>query len=136
MQKILLVEDNTDDIELAQMGFSRQQTSNEVELCIAESGEQALSLLEHGYALNETYSLIILDVKLPGVSGLDVLRKIKNSDRWRDIPVVMLTTSDEQQDIQQSILLGAEGYLQKPVSFHDFMALLRQIQRDYLPIER
>ncbi len=120
---ILLVEDNPSDIGLTQRAFEKSRIANE--LVIAEDGQEALEFLFDvdpftNQPLNELPALILLDLKLPKVDGLQVLRQIRASARTSRLPVVILTTSSEEEDIARSYDLGANSYIRKPVDFTQF----------------
>jgi two-component system response regulator len=121
---ILLVEDNEDDIDLTLRAFKRSNILNEV--VVARDGAEALDYLfaTGPYAGKEPLqpALIILDLNLPRISGLEVLRRVRAEARTRYLPAVMLTTSVEDQDVINSYALGANAYVQKPVAFEDFLA--------------
>ena len=114
---ILLVEDNVSDIKLTQRAFAKSNIANPVE--VAEDGQAALDYL-FGEAVHELPAVVLLDLKLPRVDGLDVLRRIRADKRTRLLPVVILTTSKEEQDMVDSYSLGANSYIRKPVSFVEF----------------
>jgi two-component system response regulator len=118
-QPILLVEDNPDDQELTLRALKKNNILNEV--AVAHDGAQALELLfpaSGGDAIRP--GLVLLDLKLPKVDGLEVLRQIRADERTRIVPVVVLTSSKEQEDILKSYDNGANGYVRKPVKFTDF----------------
>ena len=109
---IMLVEDNPDHALLAVDALER--TGHEVEIEVLNDGAAALDrLAEHAAA--DLPKVILLDIKMPGLSGFDVLRRLKADERLRCIPVVMLTTSDAARDVAQSYALGSNSYVQKPV---------------------
>ncbi len=121
---ILLVEDNPSDIGLTQRALEKSRIANE--LVIAEDGREALDYLFDidpltGLYLNDLPALILLDLKLPKVDGLQVLRQIRTDERTSRLPVVILTTSSEEDDIAQSYDLGANSYIRKPVDFRQFV---------------
>lgn len=124
--KILIVEDNPDDVELTRLAFEENRLANE--LVVASSGDQALELLfgSPGRAPMEV-ALVLLDLKLPRVSGIDVLRQIRANERTRILPVVVLTSSDEERDVVESYRLGANSYVRKPVDYGDFVQAVRQL---------
>jgi CheY-like chemotaxis protein len=120
---ILLVEDNPSDVGLTQRALAKSHVANE--LVVAEDGQEALDYLfgagaYAGREVTELPALVLLDLKLPRVDGLEVLRQIRADDRTRRLPVVILTTSREEQDVAQSYDLGANSYIRKPVDFTQF----------------
>lgn len=129
-QMILLVEDNADDVELAMHGFRKIRTDCRVE--VVRDGEEALDFVfcSGRYADREPTdkpALVLLDIGLPGISGLEVLRCLRENKESRRIPVVILSTSDEDSDIVQSYNLGVNSYLCKPVEFSTFSDVLEQL---------
>lgn len=121
---ILLVEDNPDDADLTMEAFRRSHILNEVVL--ARDGAEALDYLfgSGAYAQSGPQPLpavMILDLNLPKIPGLDVLQRVRSSDRTRLLPVVILTTSAEDRDVIESYNLGANAYVQKPVDFDQFI---------------
>jgi two-component system, response regulator len=124
-QSILLVEDNADDIELTLRVLQSHHIANEV--IVARDGEEALTFLfgaQQVYA-KELPSVVLLDLKMPKVDGLDVLRRIRSEPRTCKLPVVILTTSSEERDIVASYALGANSYVKKPVEFEEFSEAVR-----------
>ncbi len=119
-QTILLVEDNADDIELTLRVLKTHRIANAV--TVARDGEEALRFLfGEGQVFSKTLpSVVILDLKMPKVDGLEVLRRIRTEPRTRQLPVVIMTTSSEEQDIVASYKLGANSYVRKPVEFEAF----------------
>lgn len=127
---ILLVEDNPDDVKLTLRAFARANIANPVS--VARDGVEALDFLfargEHAArAGGPLPTLVILDLKLPRVDGLAVLRAIRGDERTRLIPVVVLTTSGEEQDLLASYGLGANSYVRKPVDFNEFLEAARML---------
>jgi len=116
---ILLVEDNPDDVVLSMRAFNRNHIENQV--VVATDGEHALQLLlpETGEPLRP--ALVLLDVNLPKIDGLEVLRRLREDGRTRSLPVVVLTTSNEERDIVDSYRLGANSFVRKPVIFDEFV---------------
>jgi two-component system response regulator len=117
---ILLVEDNPDDVMFTLRAFTKNHIHNEI--IVANDGEQALRLLfpdDGSHPLQP--ALILLDIKLPKVDGLEVLRAIRGDERTRSLPVVVLTTSNEERDIVESYRLGANSFVRKPVVFGEFV---------------
>ena len=122
---ILLVEDNPMDVDLTLRAFKRRHVSNPV--LVARDGEEALSWMPRWEAGETTPAVILLDLKLPRVDGLEVLRHLKSHPTLRTIPVVVLTTSAEHVDVQTAYQLGANSYIVKPVEFEKFMDVTGQI---------
>ena len=122
---ILLVEDNPMDVDLTLRAFKRRHVSNPV--LVARDGEEALSWVPRWEAGETTPAVILLDLKLPRVDGLEVLRHLKGHPTLRTIPVVVLTTSAEHVDVQTAYQLGANSYIVKPVEFEKFMDVTSQI---------
>jgi CheY-like chemotaxis protein len=121
---ILLVEDNPSDIGLTRRALAKSHIANE--LVVAEDGQEALDYLFGGgkYAgrdVNDIPALVLLDLKLPRVDGLEVLHQIRADQRTHRMPVVIMTTSKEEQDVAQSYDLGANSYIRKPVDFKQFV---------------
>jgi two-component system, response regulator len=128
--EILLVEDNPNDLELTLHALRRFHLANRIE--IARDGAEALDYLfgTGAFAGPSTFNLprlILLDLKLPKVDGLEVLQKIKSSPDTQSIPVVVLTSSREERDIVESYRLGVNSYIAKPVDFAQFTEAVRQI---------
>ena len=122
---ILLVEDNPMDVDLTLRAFKRRQVANTVE--VARDGEEALAWIPRWEAGAPQPALILLDLKLPRVDGLDVLRRLKLHAVFRTIPVVVLTTSAEDVDVRAAYLLGANSYVVKPGDFDAFVQAVGQI---------
>ena len=128
---ILLVEDNPDDAELTLRALKRNKIENGVE--VVRDGAEALDFLfgTGAYADRDTSVMpvvILLDLKLPKIDGLEVLRRLRNDERTKLIPVVILTSSDEEEDIVQGYNLGANSYVRKPVDFDKFSEAVRQLK--------
>ena len=121
---ILLVDDNPSDIKLAQRAFEKCKIGNE--LVVAEDGQAALDCL-FGEPSRELPAVVLLDLKLPRVEGLEVLRQIRENKRTRLLPVVVLTTSTEERDLINSYSLGANSYVRKPVNFEEFLAVIARL---------
>jgi CheY-like chemotaxis protein len=122
---ILLVEDNPMDVDLTRRAFARRKVINPVEL--ARDGEEALLYLERWEMGEALPVVILLDINLPKVNGLDVLHQFKASAIAQRIPVIVLTTSAEDRDIQTAYQLGANSYIVKPVDFEKFLDVATQI---------
>lgn len=123
---ILLVEDNPMDLELTLRAFNKRRLSNPIE--IARDGAEALSFLPRWDAGELRPAVILLDLKLPRVDGLEVLRQLKAHPAYSTIPVVILTTSSEDRDINTAYQLGVNSYIVKPVDFEKFQAVAAQIE--------
>lgn len=121
---ILLVEDNPDDEMLTRRAFKKSKILNEV--VVAHDGAEALDRL-FGPDVGPLPEIVLLDLKLPKVDGLEVLRRIRVDPRTRLLPVVVLTSSDEERDIVESYSLGANSYIRKPVDFDQFVASVQQL---------
>jgi CheY-like chemotaxis protein len=127
---ILLVEDNPDDVDLTLRAFRKSLIANEV--VVARDGAEALDYLAAtglyaGRDISELPQVVLLDLHLPKVSGLDVLRAIRAEPNTKLLPVVILTSSAEEKDILESYGLGANSYIRKPVDFGQFLDAARQL---------
>jgi CheY-like chemotaxis protein len=129
LHSILLAEDNPNDVELTLAAFTEHNLANEV--FVVSDGEQALDYLYQRGRFkdrpNGNPAVMLLDLKMPKVDGLEVLRTIKQDEKLKKIPVVMLTSSREEQDLVRSYQLGVNAYVVKPVGFQDFMDAVKQI---------
>lgn len=125
---ILLVEDNADHVELILKALRNNNILNEVH--VASNGEEALDFLYQrgNYADAPRPGLILLDIKLPGVDGIEVLRLIKADVKLRQIPVVMLTTTSDVKEVVKSYSLGANSYIVKPVDFEHFIKVIKDLK--------
>jgi CheY-like chemotaxis protein len=121
----LLVEDNPDDVELALRSLKGSNVANRV--VVARDGVEALEYLHTPGKLAALPEVVLLDLKLPRVDGLEVLRRIRAHERTRLLPVVILTSSTEEEDMIKSYGLGANSYVRKPVNFGDFTAAVREL---------
>lgn len=123
LKRILLVEDSPNDVELTLEGLAEHNLANEVEVVI--DGEEALNYLycKGNFSGRATGNpmVVLLDLKLPKVSGIEVLRTIRSDNMLRYLPVVVLTSSREEKDVIESYKLGVNAYVVKPVDFHGFM---------------
>jgi CheY-like chemotaxis protein len=126
LRPVLLVEDNPADVELTLRAFAQRKLANPVE--VARDGEEALAYLERWETGDPLPLAILLDLKLPKVDGLEVLRRLKMHERFRTLPVVVLTSSAEDRDIETAYQLGANSYIVKPVDFSKFLEVAAQIE--------
>jgi two-component system response regulator len=132
--EILLVEDNPNDLELAMHAFHEYDVSDRIE--VARDGQEALDYLfgGHGRDRGATPKVVLLDLKLPKVDGLQVLREIRSDPVSRRLPVVILTNSRERCDIVDSYDLGVNSYIAKPVDFDEFVDIVRMLGRYWLSL--
>ena len=138
-RSILLIEDDANDIELTKRAFKRNRLANV--FLVARDGAEALEMLfgssmEAMHADLSELQLILLDLKLPKVSGLEVLRKIRADERTRMIPVVVLTSSDQERDVVESYGLGANSYVRKPIDFEQFVEAVRELGLYWLVLNK
>jgi len=122
--EILLVEDNKNDVELTLRAFNQHNLTNNVKVIM--DGAEALEFIfaagkYDARKIEDTPNIILLDLKLPKVNGLDILKKIKSDERTKKIPVVVLTSSKEEKDIKECYKLGVNSYIVKPVDFNAFV---------------
>jgi DNA-binding response OmpR family regulator len=129
LNRILLVEDDPNDVELTLSGLAEYNLANEV--VIASDGEEALDyLFRRGRFANRpggNPAVVLLDLKLPKVGGLEVLRSMKGDENLKLVPVVILTSSREERDMVDGYKLGTNAYVVKPVDFHQFVDAIRHI---------
>jgi CheY-like chemotaxis protein len=123
---IFLVEDNPMDVDLALRAFKKRRLLNRIE--VARDGEEALAWIPRWEAGESLPAVILLDLKLPRVDGLEVLRQIKANIKLRGVPIVVLTTSADNQDVKKAYELGANSYIVKPVDFDKFVEVASQIE--------
>lgn len=137
--EILLVEDNPDDLELALFALKRNNFANKIH--VARDGEEAMDFLfcRNGHE-NRTFDhpprVVLLDLKLPKVDGLEVLRAIKQDPRTKAVPVVVMTSSKQQRDMVEGYQLGVNSYIQKPIDFAEFREIIRQLGYYWLIINQ
>jgi two-component system response regulator len=136
---ILLIEDNPDDEILMRRALEKNRIANEV--VVAHDGVEALDYIYargqyEGRDKSDTPQLILLDLKLPKISGLEVLQQLRENEETKFTPVVVLTSSSEQVDIVRSYDLGANSFVQKPVDFNEFIEAVRQLGTYWLIINK
>ena len=126
LKPILIVEDRYTDLDLTKRAFARQRVFNPVQE--ARDGEEALAYLARWEAGEPTPVFILLDLKLPKVGGLEVLHRLKTHPQFSSIPVIVLTTSAEDRDVERAYRLGCNSYIVKPVEFDKFMEVAAQLE--------
>jgi DNA-binding response OmpR family regulator len=127
--RILMVEDDNNDVDMTMTALEEYNLANEV--VVTRDGEEALDYLycrgRYKSRANDNPAVLLLDLKLPKVDGLEVLRQVKSDDKLRMIPVVVLTSSHEEKDMVASYQLGVNAYVVKPVDFHEFVNAIREL---------
>ena len=127
--RILLVEDNPEDVELTMTALEEYNLANEV--VVANNGEEALDYLycrgKYESRPTDNPAVMLLDLKLPKVNGLEVLQQVKGDEKLKMIPVVVLTSSREEKDLVTSYKLGVNAYVVKPVDFHEFVNAIKEL---------
>ena len=129
LKRILLVEDNQSDAELTLAALSEARLGNDVFL--VRDGAEALAYLRNAWEAGQASglpALVLLDLKMPRVDGFEVVKKMKADDRFRDIPIVMLTSSGEERDVQESYRLGVNAYVVKPLAFQSFVDAIKSLR--------
>ena len=131
---ILLVEDNADDSVLTERALRRGGLTNDV--VVVCDGVEALEYLfgREGFRARKLPALVLLDLKLPKVHGLEVLERIRGDQRTKDLPVIVLSSSDEERDLVESYRLGADRYVRKTVDFHGFCEMVRRLGSQWLSL--
>jgi len=137
--EILLVDDNASDVELTVRALRRHKLANSIH--VAADGQQALDFVFCRAAFSDRSfatppKVIFLDLKMPKVDGIDVLREIRGDNRTKSIPVVILTSSKEQRDIVEGYKLGVNAYIQKPVDFEEFRRVIEQVGMFWLVVNQ
>jgi len=132
---VLLVEDNPDDVTLTEIAFRKVQIPNRLK--VAKDGQEALDILFGAKKqvegdLAEMPALVLLDLKLPYISGLEVLKEIKTDIRTRQIPVIVMTSSIEDSDKNESYRLGADDFISKPTGYSRLIETMRKIKAEWL----
>src|SRR5262245_674998 len=126
LSPILLIEDRAVDIDLTKRAFARRQLANPFQ--VARDGEEAIDQIRRWEAGDPLPIFILLDLKLPKLSGLEVLRQVKNHPKFSIIPVIVLTSSAEDRDIEEAYKLGCNSYIVKPIKFSNFVEIATQIE--------
>jgi len=129
--EVLLVEDNASDAELTLRALQKRNLANRV--VVARDGVEALEVLE---SAEPPPKVVLLDLKLPKLNGLEVLRRLKSDDRTKRIPVVVLTSSHEEPDVEESYRLGVNSYIVKPVDFESFASAVAEVGVYWLLLNR
>jgi two-component system response regulator len=137
--EILLVEDNANDVELTLHALARHNLANKIH--VVRDGEEAMDFLFCRGPFNErTFDnppkVVLLDLKLPKIDGLDVLRALKSDPRTKAVPVVVMTSSREQRDMVESYHIGVNSYIQKPINFGEFQEVIRQLGYYWLAVNQ
>jgi two-component system, response regulator len=137
--ELLLAEDDPNDVELTLLALRKHKLANTIH--VVRDGEEALDFLfaRGAYAhrgSNGLPKVILLDLKLPKVSGLEVLKAVKSDPRTRAVPVVVMTSSREQRDMVEGYRLGVNSYIQKPIDFHQFQATIRDLGYYWLVVNQ
>ena len=127
--RILMVEDDNNDVDMTMTALEEYNLANEV--VVTRDGEEALDYLfcrgRYKGRTNENPAVLLLDLKLPKIDGLEVLRQVKSDDTLKMIPVVVLTSSHEEKDMVASYQLGVKAYVVKPVDFHEFVNAIKEL---------
>jgi len=126
LNPILIVEDRATDIDLTRRAFAKRHLLNPIQ--VARDGEEALAYMDRWGAGEPLPVFILLDLRLPKISGLEVLRELKKHSTYSSIPVIVLTTSAEDRDVQEAYKLGCNSYILKPVEFNKFIEVASQIE--------
>jgi two-component system response regulator len=131
--QILLIEDNPDDVTFTQRAFRKNNFGNKI--VVANDGATAMKLLlPQAGIVPLRPSLVLLDINLPKMSGLDVLRRLRSEEATKLIPVIMLTTSNDDRDVRASYESGANGFVRKPVAFDDFLCAVKSLGLYWLEV--
>ncbi len=133
-KRIILIEDNIDDAELTILAFKNNYP--DIEILHLNNGVEALNFIFNAANSDhmKTVNLILLDINMPMVNGLQVLQKLKSANNLKRIPVVMLTSSLEEKDLLESYNLGANSYLKKPVNFEEFLNAVKLVNNYWLQL--
>lgn len=135
LRPILLVEDRPIDIDLTRRAFERQKVLNPIQ--VARDGEEAVAFIDRWESGEEPIPIcILLDLRMPKLSGLEVLRRLKSHPKFATIPVVVLTTSTEDGDVEEAYKLGCNSYIVKPVEFDKFVDVAAKIEIYWCALNR
>jgi two-component system, response regulator len=137
--EILLVEDNPDDVELALLALKKNNLANRIH--VVRDGEEALEFLfcrgaYRARRFDTPPRFVLLDLKLPKVDGLEVLRALKSDSRTKAVPVVVMTSSKQQRDMVEGYQLGVNSYIQKPIDFNEFREIIKQLGYYWLVVNQ
>jgi CheY-like chemotaxis protein len=137
--EILLVEDNANDVELTLHALAKHNLANKIH--VLRDGEEAMDFLFcrgpfSGRSFDNPPKVVLLDLKLPKVDGLEILRALKSDPRTKAVPVVVMTSSRQQQDMVESYHLGVNSYIQKPINFGEFQEVIRQLGYYWLAVNQ
>ena len=137
--ELLLVEDDPNDVELALLALRKHHLANKIH--VVRDGEEALDFLfARGTYAHRTHNgppkVVLLDLKLPKISGLEVLRVMKEDPRTRPVPVVVMTSSREQRDMVEGYRLGVNSYIQKPIAFEQFQTVIKDLGYYWLVVNQ
>jgi CheY-like chemotaxis protein len=139
-QIILLIEDNPDDEWLTMRALDKSHVAQQAEIVVVRDGAEALNYLLSAdspiQTRREKLALVLLDLKLPKIDGLEILERIREDKRTASLPTVVLTTSNEHRDILTSYRLGANSYIRKPVDFESFIEIVQQLSNYWLKLNQ
>lgn len=133
---ILLVDDSPDDIMIAKRAFKKSNMYNKI--FVTHNGEEAIDFLQKKGKFKDvpTTGLVILDLKMPKVNGFEVLKTIKNDEKLKSIPIIVLTSSSRPEDIERAYNLGCNSFIVKPISFEDFVEAVQEIKHYWLSLSK
>ncbi len=131
--EILLVEDNPQDAELTLRAFAKQNLGDKIHL--AKDGEEALEFINTN-DVSSHLKVVFLDLKLPKINGIEFLERIRNQQKTKNVPVVIVTSSQEPRDLMQCYVLGANSYVVKPVDYENFMSIFSELGTYWLQINK